>query len=167
MPLLLEEQEAVTYRPIYYASWKLSKVKGRYSQFEREVLAVRWACEKFYLYLYGIKFEICTDHKLLVTVLSAKSKPPSAQIERWLLYLQQFQYTLTYIRGKDNGADVLSCLPVGPTQDEDTRETEDFAYSVASAAMPAALLPKQVETATANDPTLRIVRKADNNDWLH
>ena len=119
-----------------------------------------------YLYLYGIKFEIRTDHKPLVTVLSAKSKPPSARIERWLLYLQQFQYTLTHIPGKDNAADVLSRLPVGSTQDDDTRETEDFAYSVASAAVPAALLPKHVETATANDPTLRLVRKAvTTGDW--
>ena len=68
--------------------------------------------------------------------------------------MQQFQYTLTHIPGKANAADVLSRPPVGSTQDKDTRETEDFAYSVACAAVPAALLPKQVETATANDPTL-------------
>lgn len=129
------------------------------SQFEREALAVRRACERFYLYLHGIKFEICTDHKPLVTVLGAKSKPPSARIERWLLYLQQFQYTLTHIPGKVN-VDVLSRLPVGLTQSEDTRETKDFAYSVASAVVPAALLPKQVEAAAANDPTLQRVRKA-------
>ena len=76
----------------------------------------------------------------------------------------QFQYTLTHIPGKVNAADVLNRLPVGSTQDEDTRETEDFAYSVASAAVPAALLPKQVETATANDPTLQRVRKAVMTD---
>ena len=73
---------------------------------------------------------------------------------------------MTYIPGKDNAADVLSRLPVGSNQDDDTRETEDFAYSVASAAVPAALLPKQVETATANDPTLQILRKAVmTGDW--
>ena len=129
--ILEREQEDGSYRPIYYASRKLSKVEKRYSQFEREAFAVRWACKKFYLYLYGIKFEICTDHKPLVTVLSARSKPPSPRIERWLLYLQQSQYELTHIRGKDNAADVLSRLPVGQTQNEETSETEDFAYGVA------------------------------------
>ena len=59
--ILEQRQEDGSYRPIYYASRKLSKVETRYSQFEREALAVRWACEKFYLYLYGINFEICTD----------------------------------------------------------------------------------------------------------
>ena len=158
--ILEQEQEDGSYRPIYYASRKLSKVEKRYSQFEREALAVRWACEKFYLYLYGIKFEIRTDHKPLVTVLSPRSKPPSARIERWLLYLQQFQYDLMHIRGKDNAADVLSRLPVGQTQNEESSETKDFAYSVAIEAMPAALVPKQVEVASAEDTTLQLVRQA-------
>ena len=122
--ILEQEQEGGSYRRIYYASRKLSKVEKRYSQFEREALAVSWACEKFHLYPYGIKFEICTDHKPLVIVLSPKSKPPSARTQRWLLYLQQYQYELTHIRGKDNAVDVLSCLSVGQTQDESTKETE-------------------------------------------
>ena len=88
--ILEQKQEDGSYRPIYYASRKLSKDETRYSQFERQALTFRWACEKFYLYLYGIDFEICTDHKPLLIVLEAKSRPPSARIERWLLYLQQF-----------------------------------------------------------------------------
>ena len=67
---------------------------------------------------------------------------------------------MTHIPGKANAADVLSRLPVGSTQDENTQETEDLAYSVASSAVPVALLPKQVETAKANDPTLQRERKA-------
>ncbi len=72
--VLEQEQEDSTFKPIYYASRKLSDVERCYSQFEREALAVRWACEKFYLYLYGIEFEICTDHKPLVIVLGENSK---------------------------------------------------------------------------------------------
>ena len=65
-----------------------------------------------------------------------------------------------HIRGKDNAADVLSRPPVGQTQNEETSETEDFAYSVAVEAMPAALEPKQVELASADDTTLQLVRQA-------
>ena len=54
--ILEQEQEDGSYRPIYYASRKLSKDEKRYSQFEREALAVWWACEKFHLYLLGIRF---------------------------------------------------------------------------------------------------------------
>lgn len=158
--ILEQKQEDETYRSIYYARRKLSKVEQRYSQFQRDALAVRWACHKFYLYLYGIKFEICTDHNPMVTVLDSQSKPPSARTERWLLYLQQFQYELTHIRGKDNAADVLSRLSVGHAQDKDTVKTEDFAYSVVTEAMPAPSTPKQVETPSAEDPTLKLVHQA-------
>ena len=141
-------------------------MEKRYSQFEREALAVRWACQKFYLYLYGIEFELRTDHKPLVTVLGVKSTPPSARIERWLLYLQQFRYVVTHISGKENSADALSRLPVGPAQEDDARESTEYACSIASEAVPAAHTPQKVEQASAKDPTLQLVRQAvTSGDW--
>ena len=78
---------------------------------------------------------------LTLIVLGKTSNPPSARIERWLLYLQQYQYEITYIRGTDNVADVLSRLPV-VSAEGDCKDTEElFAYSVASEAMPVALVP--------------------------
>ena len=148
--ILEQQQPDGTYRPVYYASRKLTKTEMRYSQFERGALGVHWACQKYYLYLIGLEFEIHTDHKALVTVLSATSKPPSARVERWLLYLQQYSYSVKHIPGKDNKADVLSRLPVSKEgiQTLETDEgvsTEDYAYSVIRTAVPAALLPKDVE----------------------
>ena len=126
---------------------------------------MRWACEKFYLYLYGVKFELRTDHKPLVIVLGKTSNPLSARIERWLLYLQQFQYEITYTRETDNVADVLSRLPV-VSAEGDCKDTEEFAYSVASEAMPVALVPQEVEALSAKDPTLELVRQAViSGDW--
>ena len=163
--ILEQKQEDGRYRPVYYASRKLSNVEKRYSQFEREALAVRWACEKFYLYLSGIEFDVCTDHKPLVTVLGIKSKPPSARIERWLLYLQQFEYTVHHIPGRGNAADALSRLPVENPGKEHVY-TEEYAFSVVAAAVPSALNPRQVEEASEQDPTLRIVRESImSNDW--
>ena len=73
---------------------------------------------------------------------------------------------MIHIRGRDNAADVLSRLPVGQTHNEETSETEDRAYSVAIEAMPAALVPKQVEVASADDTTLQLVRQAImTGDW--
>ena len=73
---------------------------------------------------------------------------------------------MTHIRGKDDAADVLSRLPIGHTQNKETSETEDFACSVAIDAIPAALVPKQEELASADDPTLQPVRQAImTDDW--
>ena len=60
--VLQQKQDDGQYRQIYYASRKLRDVETRYCQFEREALAVKWACDKFHLYLCGREFEIHTDH---------------------------------------------------------------------------------------------------------
>ena len=133
--IIEQEQPDGHFHPVYYASRKLSKTEQRYSQFKREALAVKWACEKFFLFLYGTKFEIRTDHKALITVPGPNSKPPSARIERWLLYLQQFRYNVTHIQGKYNSGNVLSRLPVGRAKFNDPAATKVYACSVASQAV--------------------------------
>lgn len=50
---------------ISYGSRALNDVETRYSQTEREGLAVVWGCEHFHLYLFGNQFKIISDHKPL------------------------------------------------------------------------------------------------------
>ena len=96
--VLEEKQEDGQYRPVHYASRKLTPPESRYSQFEKEALAEKWSCEKFFLYIHGNDLEICTDQKPLTTVLGLHSKPPSVRIERWMLYMQQLEPTLHLVR---------------------------------------------------------------------
>ena len=155
------------FHPVYYASRKLTDCEKRYSQFEREALGVKWACEKFRLYLTGAVFEIRTDHKPLIKVLSPNSKPPSARIERWLLYLQQFQYSIRHIKGKDNHADMLSRLPIEDnTCIMEYHDTEEFAYSAVVNAVPPAMTASEIERETAKDSTLKIVEQCiSSKNW--
>lgn len=74
-------------RIISFASRSLSDVKRRYSQTEKESLALVWAVERFYFYLAGLEFELITDHKPLEAIFKPSFKPP-ARIERWVLKLQ-------------------------------------------------------------------------------
>ena len=50
--VLEQKQGEGQYQRAHYARRKLSPAEKRYSQFEREALAVKWGCETFYLYLY-------------------------------------------------------------------------------------------------------------------
>ncbi|XP_071837501.1 uncharacterized protein [Apostichopus japonicus] len=94
---------------IAYASRSLSDVEKRYSQTEKEALGIVWACERFHIYLYGISFELLTDHKPLQYIYAKKAKP-SARIERWVLRLQSYDFQVVYIPGPGNITDCLSRL---------------------------------------------------------
>jgi hypothetical protein len=83
-----------------YASWALSDVEGRYSQTEREALAVVWACEHYNVYVNGAPFQVTTDHLPLVNIW--KKVDPPLRIKRWGLRLQPYDVTITFQPGKDN-----------------------------------------------------------------
>ena len=71
------------WRVISYASRNLTDVERRYSQTEKEGLALVWACERFKLYVFGREVELETDHKPLQCIYNKSSKP-CARIERWV-----------------------------------------------------------------------------------
>ncbi|KAK3731996.1 hypothetical protein QZH41_005497 [Actinostola sp. cb2023] len=96
--ILLQCQDGVS-RPVAYASRTLTDVERRYSQTEKEALAVVWGCEKFHLYLYGTEFTLFTDHKPLEVIYSPRAKPP-ARIERWVLRLQPYRFKICHMEGE-------------------------------------------------------------------
>ena len=97
-------------RIIEYASRPLTETEQRYSQTEREMLGVVWACEHYNLYLYGSSFKVITDHKPLLGIVKHTSKP-TARLERLILRLQPYKMSLIYKPGKNNEADYLSRHP--------------------------------------------------------
>jgi len=103
---------------VSYASRSLSSVERRYSQTEKEVLALVWACERFNLYLYGLQtFDLVTDHEALKVIYSRGSKP-SARIERWVLRLQPYNFKVCCVASQDNIADALSRLTTIPASEK-------------------------------------------------
>ena len=61
---------------IAYASCNLMDVERRYSQMEKEALALVWACEGFNLYITGRKFELEMNHKPLESTARHQSRQP-------------------------------------------------------------------------------------------
>ena len=55
------------YKPVAFASRKLSPTEQRYSATERELLAIVYCYMQFYSHVYGRKIKIYTDHQPLVT----------------------------------------------------------------------------------------------------
>ena len=77
--VLLQEQQVVV-KAVSYPIRYLTDVETRYSQMEKEVLSIVRACERFHVYLYGIKFKVLSDHEPLEVIYS-KADKPSARID--------------------------------------------------------------------------------------
>ena len=102
-------------RPIAFASRVLSSAERNYSQLDKEGLALIYGVKKFHKYLFGRKFEILTDHKPLLGLLSENQLIPavaSARVTRWALMLSAYNYHLMYRPGKKIApADFASRFP--------------------------------------------------------
>lgn len=93
--------------PIAYASRTLNDSERNYSTIEKECLCIVWATKYFRPYLFGRKFNIITDHKPLQWLFNQKD--PSSKLVRWRIKLEEFDYNITYKKGKLNtNADALS-----------------------------------------------------------
>ena len=68
---MIERERERENRAVCYTSRSLSNVERRYSQTEKEALALVWVCERLNLYLYGLQtFDLVTDHEALKVIYS-------------------------------------------------------------------------------------------------
>ena len=160
---VLVQEQGGTWRAVSYASRSLTDVERRYSQTEKEALALVWACERFNMYVSGRSFELETDHKPLERIYLRTSKP-CARIERWVLRLQGYDFKVVYRPGKTNIADVLSRL--NSVKQLDRGEEYDFTRAVVENCVPVALSPKEIEEASYNDEELCLVKNCvKSGNW--
>ena len=98
--------------PIAFASKSLTDTETWHANIKRKLLAIIYGCEKFHTYLYGRTFTVETDHKLLEMISIKNLIAAPAMLQRMLLWLQQYDMTITYRPGKEMLlADALSHLP--------------------------------------------------------
>lgn len=108
-------------RPICFASKSLNNAQKNYSATQKEAYAIFWACRKFYYYLI----------KPLLALFGEKSGIPcmaAGRLQRWALFLSGFDYSIQYVKGKNNGAaDGLSRLPgEDPSPEENESDYLNF-----------------------------------------
>ncbi|XP_075088549.1 uncharacterized protein LOC142170516 [Nicotiana tabacum] len=94
-------------KPIAFFSKGLSAKNRALSVYERELLALISAVQKWRPYLLGRPFTIRTDHHSLKYLLEQRITTPSQQ--KWLVKLLGYDYSIDYKKGKENVvADALS-----------------------------------------------------------
>lgn len=157
--ILIQVDANGEHRVISYASKSLTDTEKRYCQTEREALSLVWAAEKFYVYLYGNEFELLTDCKALTYLFTHRSRP-CARIERWVLRLQSFDYTITHVPGDQNLADVFSRLSVMRAIPFDEFEEITIREIVSAAANAVAISWNDLVAASTNDTEIQQVLQA-------
>ena len=152
-------------RIVQFASRSLSAVEQRYSQTEREALAITWACEHFHIYIFGSPFTVFTDYKPLTSIFNNTLFQLSARIERWILRTQPYDMTVIYRPGHNNPADYLSRHPTHlPPNGREQKIAEEYINYILS--IPKAMTIDEVATETAKDKTLTTAIQAIlTNKW--
>ena len=114
--VLSQQVDDGTERPIAFASRSLSTTERKYSQLDKEGLAIIFGVTRFRQYLLGHHFVIYTDHKPLIYLFGESRGIPelaSSRIQRWAMTLSAYTYSIIYKAGdKLANADGLSRLPL-------------------------------------------------------
>lgn len=113
-------------RIVAYIIRALSDVEKRYSQTEKEALAIVWEVQR--LHLYGGHFTLSTDCKRLIFG-NPKLRPP-ARIEWWNL---KYDYEA---KGNSNPSDFLSRYAKTSADESQELAAEEYIHFLASHAVP-------------------------------
>ena len=110
-------------QPVHFISRAMKDHETRYSQTEKDALAIQWTKKKFSLYLLGApQFKIITAHKPLIPMFNKTTAKLPPRIEKWVMDLQDVDFELIYEPGKDeqDPLDYLSRHPLPDTGSDDT-----------------------------------------------
>ena len=149
-------------RPIAFASKALTDTETRYSNIEREFLAVVYGLERFHEFVFGREIRIETDHRPLVSIVKKNLANVSPRLARMLLRTQPYNYTLEYVTGKCVPlADALS--RVDPVRGAVVTGLDITVHEMNLSATPARF--DQFREATACDPELVALRDVIIKGW--
>jgi hypothetical protein len=94
---------------IQYISRVLRPSETKWHIQELEALAIVWSLEMLKPYVIGSRFTVQTDHRSLQWMKTSTKD----RIQRWAMYLSEFDFKLEYKPGKGNAvADALSRMPI-------------------------------------------------------
>ena len=96
--VLMQARVLDWFRPVYYASQRLSSAKKNYSA--TEALGMVYSVNKFRNYLLGNKFTFHVDHSALVNLVAKQAL--HGKFARWMLILTEFEFTVIHMPGKEH-----------------------------------------------------------------
>ena len=156
-------------QPVAFTSSTLSATEINYARIEKECLAIKVACTKFYQYLYGKQDVVVhSDHQPLETIFKKPLSSAPKRLQHMMLQLQSFKFTVVYKKGKYMYlADTLSRAALKQPAPSGTQEEVFQCYSGDTQE----LLRAELESLELNSPemqssTLEEIRVATQGDRM-
>ena len=99
-------------------------------------------------------------------IYGSSSSKPSARIERWVLRLPPYTFSVVYKPGKENPADFLSPHPALESTSKHAALADEYVNLLAISAVPKAMTMSEIQIATDADKALQSLRAAiRHNMW--
>ena len=106
-----QHREKPIWVPVDHVSRSLTETELRYSPIERESLGMSWGMEQFRFYLVGGEFTAWTDHEPLLCIYNNRQKYTSKRISKHRDAVQDLEFKLHYMKGKEMPCDYGSRHP--------------------------------------------------------
>lgn len=159
-------------KPIAFASRSLTAAEKNYSQLDREALAIVFATNHFFNYLFGKKFKLVTDNRPLTRIFHQNTKIPpmtSGRLLRYAAFLSGFDYEVEFKSGLENiDSDCFSRAPIKQEHfsndmllNDEVSEVHDMTINAISTTT---INAEIIRTETASDDNLsEIIRDIQTN----
>ena len=160
--LLQQTQRGI--QPVHFISRTMTDTERRYSQTEKDALAIKWAKERLRGYLLGApRFRIVTAHKPLLPLFNKTKAKMPPRIEKWVMQMQDVDYELVYEPGKDEAdpLDHVSRHPLPETGDDHTEKIVRWTMEAEHA-----VVIERIQAETQKDEAMqKLARTITKGDW--
>lgn len=145
--------------PIAFFSTALVQSQKNWAATTKEAYALIAAIRHWHVYLAGSKFVINSDHNPLTRLRNTHD--PRGKISRWISELEEYEYTIQYVRGSDNvRADALSRNRAA----SNTHPPSDFEDKIYSLFTDNTNFPSQLQEEQSRDIPIRDAMEAVNDN---
>lgn len=150
--------------PVALASKTLSGPETRYSNIEREMLAVVFGLEKFHHYVWGQAVTIQTDHKPLESIALKNLANAPPRLARMLLKIQGYDFTVKYNPGKS--IPIADCMSrVSPRPGEPIRDVDINIHLLNAHLNASPTRLQDIKAETFKDPVLQELTNTVTSGW--
>ena len=156
-------------KPVMYMSRALAETEQRYSNIERELLAIVFALERLNPYTFGRTITVQSDHQPLQSIWKKSIVSASPRLQRLLLRLAHYEINKEFLHGKENViADALS--RVCPLQSKISKIKESNidvipVHHITQSAPVSKARLQELKLTTQSDPTFQSLSKTIHEDW--